>query len=347
MNNTWTYTYVYYQSFGAMDPHPDFHLGLFFVRDEQALKNAVDKTIHTANNLDKMGNGYVAFTGHNIKTSIIAQDHIDKLFEQFDRDYWQHMDITLTKVYQVLDPIGDASKVVEKLNEGIRFLNYNGHGWEYGWPFRQEPSVINWTTKYGLDNWGEINNTIYPFVISCACHTGDFMYEGQNGGGPECWAETWLGHERLGTACIASQEASSFNQHALNRGMLIRLKENTMTRMGDMMDFAKEYTFDSLGDHFGKLGAQEYHLFGDPAIETIYDGTESEATESGITLSISQMDRYTISLFQANGREIVRYEKVLPAGLHDIGINRTNLARNVYFLTVKGHGSTFINKLLL
>jgi len=361
MNNNWTYTYVYYQSYGEMDPHPDFHLGLFFVRSAQALTNAVNKTIHTANNLDKMGKGYVAFTGHDMDFGP-GKYHIEELFDKFEKDYWNTMDIDLTKIYVARNPESDADICVSKMNEGIRFINYNGHGWEYGWVYKQEPEKVNWTTKYGLENWGTIENSVYPFVLSCACLSGNFMYEGQNGGGPECWAETWLGHERMGTACIAAQAPSSFNQHALNRGILMRLQKEEMTRMGVMMDFGKEYTFDSLGTYFGNIGAQEYHLFGCPASETLWDGqtavTKNKAavsstislvnrTANHLILSIPERNTYTISLFQANGRQIMKHTMVFPPGIHKVALPANSLGSNIYFLSVKGYKNSFIKKLIL
>ncbi len=359
MNNNWTYTYLYYQSYGQMDPHPDFHLGLFFVRTADALKNAVKKTIHTTNTLGQMGKGYVAFTGHDMEFGP-GKYHIEELFDKFENDYWKNMDIDLTKIYVARNPECDADICVTKMNEGVRFINYNGHGWEYGWVYKQEPEKVNWTTKYGLENWGPIENTVYPFVFSCACLAGNFMYEGSNGGGPECWAETWLGHERMGTACIASQAPSSFNQHALNRGILIRLHEQDMTQIGAMMDFGKEYTFDSLGTHFGALGAQEYHLFGCPASETLYDGTTETAehteavspalslvtkTANRLVLSVPVKGNYTISIYEANGRLSTQYSTTLSPGKHTLPSLKNTAGNSVYFLSIKGGGSSLVKKL--
>ncbi len=125
---------------------------------------------------------------------------------------------------------------------------------------------------------------------------------------------------------------------------------------------SEEYTFDSLGNHFGALGAQEYHLFGCPASETLWDGqtksnnsvTENistnisviKITKSAITVSVPKSDRYTISLFKANGQKITTFTNRLQAGYHKVPVNKNRLGNNVYLLSVKGSNSTFVRKVL-
>ena len=129
-----------------------------------------------------------------------------------------------------------------------------------------------------------------------------------------------------------------------------------------MMDYGKEYTYDSLGTYFGNLGAQEYHLFGCPAIETLWDGTTDanhsitenlsldislvKVTKGAITISLPENDRYTISLFKANGQRIDLFSSRLQAGYHTIPIVKNNLGSNIYLLFVKGSKSNLAKKVL-
>ncbi len=255
---------------------PSTPLGLFFFRTETALKNIVDKTIYTANNLDKYPNDYICFSGNNGDMGSIAPNHIDKLFTRLETSYWKPMQFTVTKVYACSAPNkSDASVVVKALNKGARFLNYNGHGADYGWSFSQTPSNELWGeySQYQLsvNDFGTISNTIYPFVISCACVTGIFEKS------YPCWAETWIGHKNLGVGFIGSEQNSSMNQHAMNYELMEAIKTKDITRFGDMFVYAINAAYTrNVGDNtiqpddqINNWGCQEYHLFGDPALETM------------------------------------------------------------------------------
>lgn len=252
-----TKSYVYYASSASSKPKPDIALGLFFVRNSQSLANLVNKTISTEQNLISMPNHFVAFGGNTDQMGSLPPNHCDVILREMYDDYFAPQgDWEITELYQVNQPRGGKTECIAALNSGVKFINYNGHGLTDGW-------------TYGSGSWktssiGNVSNTVYPFVLSCACLTGNFTTSNNNG----CWAEYWIGHENLGTAFIGAQTMSTTSMHGLNRGMYKAIMQDEITQYGLAFVSAENYVYDSVS-YSQELAVWQFHYFGDPAIETM------------------------------------------------------------------------------
>ncbi len=347
----WVQTYLDYTTVVGDDFNPDISLGLFFVRSEQSLKNIVDKTIYTEAHLDEMGNGYLCWAANNIPNGPMPADHIETLFNELEQDYLIRGGFDVKKVYTLNSPQGSAPEAFEYFNQGIRFFNYNGHGFETGWSgSRQEWSIASAP--------GQATNTIFPFVLSMACLTGNFPH---NTG---CWAEHWIGHEKLASAFIAASQPSSINQHAMNRGFGIVLADKEITKLGLMHDFSKEYTFDSIGtlaNNLAIVGATEYHLFGDPALETMsLVNTPIEVktavllgepgihavTPRTIHIIIPMQGEYDISVYTVNGRQMYTKKAAFSAGIHILVWDGFRFGRQLFLAVIRGRDREYTEKVI-
>jgi hypothetical protein len=184
----------------------------------------------------------------------------------------QPFGFTIKKIFNFEAPTTDGCKeALGFINSGLRFLFYNGHGVENGWAYPRANGQIDdnemWAYKDGtgftLDYFGPITNTTYPFVLSCSCLTGSFWDVFKAG----CWAEVWIGEKNLATAYVGSSQLSYFNQHGLHRGTAAAVTKKNITKFGLAKDFGIIYTKDTLSAYYTR-GAEEYHFFGDPAVET-------------------------------------------------------------------------------
>jgi hypothetical protein len=192
-----------------------------------------------------------------------------------------------------------------------------------------------------------------------SCLTGNFPH---NTG---CWSEYWIGHEKLSTTFIGASQPSSINQHAMNRGFGIALVDREITKMGLIHDFSKEYTFDSINDlapNLAIVGATEYHLFGDPAVETMKENNTpvivntasvpaglsvSNVTTKAMTVTVPARGMYTISVYSIDGRLLCRFRDSFTAGTHRLGWNGSMLGRQLSLITIKGKDKRYLEKAVL
>ncbi len=249
-----TKSYNYYVAPTTGKPKPDIALGLFFVRSAQSLTNIVEKTISAETTIDTYPRHFVAFGGNTQSMGNLPPNHCDVILREMYDDYFVPMgEWDITECYQVNQPRGGKEECIAAMNKGVRFINYNGHGMTSGW-------------TYGNGSWrttdiGAVSNTIYPFVLSCACQTGNFT------SGGDCWAEKWIGHENLGAAFIGAQTTAYTSMHGFNRGVMKAVTEEELTRFGMAYTRGVCYTYDTVSS--AELVAWQFHYFGDPAVETM------------------------------------------------------------------------------
>jgi len=256
-------TYLRYTTMeGSNDDHPDVLLGLFFARSSGAFSNIVTKTIHTETHLDDMTNKMVHYS------SFADDSHINDEFANVQAVLEPTLEVVNCLAYQQGATDDDAAAAI---NSGCRFFTYEGHGFQTGWQ--------------GFNALSQINNSIYPFVWSFCCLSGDFSYSSA------CWCETIIGDDQFGTTSLGSTENSSYNQKACNMGMAKALAWEGITQIGPMFQYGKDFTWDSLGTTYGIKGEKEYHLFGDPALETMHlNITDPYLSLSFISMTITDDD---------------------------------------------------------
>lgn len=271
--------YISTQTSSFNEPNPDIALGLFYVENSTQITNIVNKTIATEENLATRPKVVLAQGGNTDQMDFLPSDHCDKIVEEVVSKYFLADDGWTTHIYPT-EWFGEgAKKAVKHFNEGCSFNIYNGHGLqqqqEYGW---------------GISNLSSMTNTVYPFVLNCACETGDFD---QN-----CVAATAVAHENGPVTMIAAYGTSSYGQHSLNQGYADGIIDKKITQNG--LAFVYAVNYDNAPNYYiEKMGSVpdswaratmgwQYHHFGDPAIETIKGPSTINVTYPKVNQQVEQ-----------------------------------------------------------
>jgi hypothetical protein len=153
-----------------------------------------------------------------------------------------------------------TQQVSDNLNAGRSLGIYSGHGdvtlWADGPPFNQS-------------NVNALTNTVYPFICSHACLTGQFT-------AGECFGETWL-RTQHGTFAFWGSSVTSYwdEDDILEKGMFEGFyneqspqQDQDLTWIGGMTDYGKHYLY----DHYGGGGStlryfEMYNILGDPSVD--------------------------------------------------------------------------------
>jgi hypothetical protein len=173
------------------DSYPDIFIGRFSATSAAELSPQLDKAINYEKDLG-VGQTWLA------KATGIASN--EGPGDNGEMDY-EHMDVIrdklllygYTTVDQFYQPTATAAQVSAALNDGRGFLNYCGHGSEYGWS----------TTGFSNTHVNALTNGIKtPVIMDVACFNGNFVDY-------TCFAEAWL---RKSSGGAVSIYASSIGQ---------------------------------------------------------------------------------------------------------------------------------------
>jgi hypothetical protein len=241
----------------SQKPRPSIALGLFWVTSAAQLANIVNKTIATEAGLDTRPKVVLGQGGNDTVMGSLPADHCDKTIIEINEKYFPEK--TGFEVFNYASVPGGATRAVDRFNKGCWFNMYNGHGFieeqEFGW---------------GTSDLQSMTNTVYPFVLCCACFTGTFN---QN-----CVAAAAVGHQYGPVAYIGSNNSSSTGQHVLNQGYPEAIMVKKITKNGLAFVYGVNYdsTPRAISQYAGQVSAGikammgwQYHYFGDPAIETM------------------------------------------------------------------------------
>ena len=174
-----------------------------------------------------------------------------------------------------MDPAGFAStkrytfsysatpgQVTSDVNAGLSELTYSGHG-----------DVTFWADGpvYYQSDVQALTNTVYPFVQSYACLTGEFEAS-------ECFGETWLRSAHGAVAFMGSSVYSYWDEDdILEKGLYQSYFASpdavNATWLGGMMNHGKLVLYAYYGGSgYTERYFNEYNLLGDPAID-LWNGT--------------------------------------------------------------------------
>lgn len=239
-------------------PSPEIAMGVFLVNSENELKNMVDKTIAAEANNEEMPDVFVGVGGNTRPMGQLKADHCDLVVKEMAEVFFSPKGYEYVSSYSYISPKGDKSDIINATNSGARFINYNGHGMQ-----------TEWVHGWGNNDLGSLTNTEYfPYVLSCCCYTGTFDMQ--------CMARAYATSANGPSAFIASYEQSSMGQHPLNYGMYEAIMNDGVTKYGLAFVYAANSTTIPKscqvmpGDETTtRLMQWQYHLYGDPALETI------------------------------------------------------------------------------
>lgn len=246
-----------YALLAGTDYLPDLAIGRFSVTNPSELQNIVAKTL----SFEQVG-----WTGNDDwekhATFMASEDNYtvsEGTHNYVISTYLQPLGYAYDKLYSHTYN-ATTQQVRDALNAGRSQATYSGHGadtyWADGPPFYQT-DVRNLT------------NTVYPFVQSYACITGNFPIT-------ECFSETWIRAPRAGVACMASSVNSYWTEDDILEKRVYEGFYNDQypshlvdqTWIGGMMLYGKLRYY----EHFGNTTTtrrylEMYNLMGDPSID--------------------------------------------------------------------------------
>jgi hypothetical protein len=160
--------------------------------------------------------------------------------------------------------------IQSQFNEGALMLNYSGHGGYKLWADERIFDSSNaWPNFYhdvaDLNEIGEQDSGMYPFVVSMSCLSGYFA-------GLESWEspslmERLLRADQKGAvaALMPTGETTTTGQHILNTALFEAVFSQDTRKLGPAIAAAKQVLLANGGEDFEEL-SETFLLFGDPAM---------------------------------------------------------------------------------
>ncbi len=242
------YTDLYYTTVDGEDYFPDIACGRFSVSSAQELENIINKTVYMDDfigNFDKKALFITADDNYQI-TEGTHNYVIDKYFEPASYN--------CEKIYYHTTG-ASTSGIADSINDGKIFVVYSGHGSPSSW-------YLNYDVSFTTNNVKTLlHNTIYPFVYSFACQTGEYEYS-------ECFAETWIRVANGAVTFWGSSVYSYWNEDdILERDVFKAMFEDNVCQVGPMFNTGKIYLYNYYNGGGSTLRYfQQYNLFGDPSV---------------------------------------------------------------------------------
>jgi hypothetical protein len=172
------------------DYFADVFIGRFSVSSTAQLQNIINKSIYMELNLqllDKKAKFLAGQESSNWMENQFENAHDDVIDDTFEPEGY-----TCQKLYQP-----STTQAVDAISDNPLFYVYSGHGsttYMAGGSFSIYSSNINSAT-----------NSVFPFVFSFACLTGNFAYSST------CIGEDWIRSERGGVTYFGSSVSTYVN----------------------------------------------------------------------------------------------------------------------------------------
>jgi len=227
------------------DYFPDVARGRLSVRSSAELDNLCTKILDMAGLQVREAVFMAGYDNYNISEGT----HNYCISNFLDPQGW-----VSDKLYQVTYG-ANTQDVKNSFNDGRSVGCFSGHGsstsWADGPPFSQS-------------DVRSLVNTVYPFVMSFACSTGDYDYYN------ECFTETWVRDDHGATSCFGASLSSYWDEDDILQKEIFEGWYNGLSRVGDMLDFGQYELYLWMGaGSFTQMYYEMYNLMGDPAIEVI------------------------------------------------------------------------------
>ena len=244
------YTDLYYSTVDGNDYFPDVSLGRLSVLTEGQLTNMINKIVYMESSLGGLPQNAVFITADD-NYQITEGTHnyvIDNYFEpnNYDCQKLYYHTYGATK-----------SDIANAVNSGKIFVVYSGHGSPSEW-------YISYSTEFTSNDVNNLlSNTVYPFVYSFACQTGEYEYS-------TCYGEAWVRGEHGACAFWGSSVYSYWDEDdVLEREIFKSMFVDSIFQVGPMFNAGKI----GLYNHYNGGGStlryfQQYNLFGDPSTYT-------------------------------------------------------------------------------
>ncbi|MFH2001333.1 MAG: C25 family cysteine peptidase [Planctomycetota bacterium] len=158
------------------DWYPDLLIGRFSATTTAHVTTQVERTLAYEQELHDVSMG-----GWNAAALGVASNQGPGHYGEYDNAHVDLMmdeltDYGFTSITKSYDPSGTKTIIKNALNNGVRTVQYTGHGGPTGWG--------NGGGFSNSDVHALVNEGTLPFVVSVACNVGEFDYG-------ECFCEAW------------------------------------------------------------------------------------------------------------------------------------------------------------
>jgi hypothetical protein len=247
-------------------PAPDIPLGLFMVESEAELANIVSKTISYDTNLSSSPKMYYAHAGSNEALPPWPVTFNEEILTEMNTRYFSPNGYSFSLSTANDSTPNDVWTDINMINSGVHFMIYHGHGLIHKWSF-----------GLGIGGLPQLNNSVYPVILSFACLTGSFS--GEIGSIiNDCFAQKIVADEHGAVAFLGAYNKSGRGMNLLMEGIVNGIFNDSINhRLGDALihGFANTTNTNTVGQYYPTvtmaertLSAWQFHLFGDPALLT-------------------------------------------------------------------------------
>jgi hypothetical protein len=327
------HTDLFYVHLDGTDYYPDASIGRFAVSNTTELQNIITKTVFMENSINGLPKKNV-FMSSTDNWSITEGTHnavIDTFFQP-------HGYVNLKRYTHTYG--ATTAQLIADLNDNQTFAIYSGHGAVTSWA---DGPPLSQSQVRGLVN------TVFPFVYSFSCLTGQF----QSG---ECFGETWIRIPTGGSTFWGSSVTSYWDEDdILEKRMVRAMFADSLIQSAPMFNRAKFY----LASHYGgftntvKRYFEMYNLLGDPSMHTApyttnFGWARGNITSSGAPLAGASVD-FVEPVIQQGGTSSVTGGYLAGAAVDSLGTTLTLRARKFGYLdftssvTIARHETTTAN----
>jgi hypothetical protein len=270
-----------YACVDGSDYIPDVRRGRLSVRSSTQLNNMCDKIVAMANNSEKKAVFMASTDNYHISEG--THNHVIN-------NYLNPAGWTSDKLYTVTYN-ATTQQVKNSFNAGRSIGTFSGHGSSTSWA--DGPS-------FSQSNVRSLTNTVYPFVQSYACSTGDY-------GMSECFAETWVRDDHGATSFFGASVSSYWDEDDILEKEVFKGWHNSgLDRIGEMLDYGQLqlHLWISGTTSWKRMYFEMYNLMGDPSMKVLdQSGSTNPAPDikvdgqdGPLVISSSQTIVMTISL---------------------------------------------------
>jgi hypothetical protein len=327
------HTDLFYVHLDGTDYYPDASIGRFAVSNTTELQNIIAKTVFMENSINGLPkkNVFMASTDNWEITEGTHNAVIDTFFQP-------HGYLNLKRYTHTYG--ATTSQLIADLNANQTFAIYSGHGAVTSWA---DGPPLSQSQVSGLVN------TVFPFVYSFSCLTGQF----QSG---ECFGETWIRIPTGGSTFWGSSVTSYWDEDdILEKRMVRAMFADSLIQSAPMFNRAKFY----LASHYGgftstvKRYFEMYNLLGDPSMHTApyttnFGWARGNVTTSSAPLAGVKVD-FVEPVIQQSGTSSVMGAYLAGAAVDSLGTTLTLRASKFGYLdftspvTIARHETTTVD----
>ena len=236
--------YVSDRWYGLMeddDQIPEIMIGRFSVDDYRELDSIAEKTIHYEQD---------PVVGDWHKTVVLTKGtwppNHPYLYQHsyIKEDLLEYGGYDVVEILEMLG--GTATDLQDAINEGTGMVNWCGHGFTQGWEIGFGSGNIPYLT----------NGYKLPFVLSVACHTGEFQNQG------DCFGEIFVNAPNKGAIAFYGASRAGGSPRFPFYAMKSYFENFEYTLGGIIHDLIVQSIADTPNHD-----CPEYNLLGDPALD--------------------------------------------------------------------------------